>query len=79
MPEFIQLGDTSLVSPELHILDEDESDVNEYMLDPSELCAYQSSHESKFGGPGSIVNFWELSAHMGFRGPSYKEHYATSD
>ena len=28
--------DTSLVSPELHILDEDESDLNEYMLDPTD-------------------------------------------
>ena len=37
---FVQLGDTSLVSPELHCLDEDESDLNEYMLDPTDpvLC-----------------------------------------
>ena len=43
MPEFIQLGDTSLVSPELRILDEDESYLNEYMLDPLiQLCAYQT-------------------------------------
>ena len=26
----------------------------------STLC---SSHESKYGGPGSTVNFWKLSAH----------------
>ena len=36
MPGFVQLGDTSLVSPELHLLGEDESDLNEYMLDPTE-------------------------------------------
>ena len=36
MPSFEQLGDTSLVSPELHLLGEDESDLNEYMLDPIE-------------------------------------------
>ena len=36
MPGFIQLGDTSLVSPELHLLGEDESDLNEYMLDPTD-------------------------------------------
>ena len=36
MPDFIQLGDTSLVSLELHILDEDESDLNEHMLDPTD-------------------------------------------
>ena len=36
MPAFQQLGDTSLVSPELHLLGEDESDLNEYMLDPTE-------------------------------------------
>ena len=76
MPEFFQLGDTSLVSPELHILDEDESDLNEYMLDPTDpvVCVpdqddpeywslLRSAHESKFGGPGSTMNFWELSAH----------------
>ena len=34
MPEFTQLGDTSLISPEVHILDEDESDLNEYPTDP---------------------------------------------
>ena len=36
MPEFIQLGNTSLVLPELHILDEDELDLNEHMLDPTD-------------------------------------------
>ena len=75
MPEFTQFGDTSLVSPELHILDE-ESDLNEYMLDPTDpvVCVpdqddpehwslLKGSHESKFGGPGSTMNFWQLSAH----------------
>ena len=78
MPEFIQLGDTSLVSPELHIPDEDESDLNEYMLDPTDpvVCIpdqddpeywslMRSAHECKFSGPGSTMNFWELSAHPG--------------
>ena len=63
MPDFIQLGDTSLVSPELHILDEDESDLNEYMLDPTDpveclpdqddpeyWSLMRSAHECKFGG-----------------------------
>ena len=62
MPEFIQLGDTSLVSPELHILHEDESELSEYMLDPTDpvVCApdqddpeywslLRGSRESKFG------------------------------
>ena len=33
---FIQVGGTSLVSPELHLLDEEDSDLNEYMLDPTD-------------------------------------------
>ena len=36
MPASAQLGDTSLISPELHLLGEDESDLNEYTLDPTE-------------------------------------------
>ena len=74
MPEFIELGDTSLLSPELHMLDEDESDLNEYLDDPTDpvMCVpeqdhddywsiLRGAHECKFGGPGSTVNFWELS------------------
>ena len=39
---FHSVGDTSLVSPELRFLDEDEPGLNEYMLDPLILlCAYQ--------------------------------------
>ena len=76
MPQFIQLGDTSLVSPEIHFLDQDESDLNEHMLDPigPVVCVpeqddpehwslLRGAHECKFGGPGSTMNFWELSAH----------------
>ena len=33
MPQFIELGDTSLLSPELQLLDEDQSDLNEYLDD----------------------------------------------
>ena len=40
MPQFEQLGDTSLVAPELCLLDENESDLNEHMLEPidPEVC-----------------------------------------
>ena len=31
-----RMGDTSLVSPELCLLDEDESDLNEHTLDPTD-------------------------------------------
>ena len=74
-PAFKQSGDTSLVSPELHCLEEDESDLNEYMLDPIGLVVClpdqddpeywmlkRSAHECKYGGPGSTMNFWELSS-----------------
>ena len=40
MPQFIQLGDTSLVSPELTQLDECESDLNEYMDDPTDPISH---------------------------------------
>ena len=76
MPEFAGLGDPSLIAPELHMLKEEESDLNEYLDDPTDpvVCvpeqdndAYWSilrgADECKFGGPGSTVNFWELSAH----------------
>ena len=76
MPGCIQLGDTSLVSPELHLLDEEDSDLNEYMLDPTDpveclpdqddpeyWSLMRGARECKFCGPGSTVNFWELSAH----------------
>ena len=36
MPQFDQLGDTSLVAPELCHLEESESDLNEYMLEPTD-------------------------------------------
>ena len=58
------------------MLDEDESDLNEYLDDPTDpvMCVPEQDHddywsilrgarECKFGGPGSTVNFWELSTH----------------
>ena len=36
MPQFIEGGDTSLLSPWLQLLDEDESDLNEYLDDPTD-------------------------------------------
>ena len=67
LPSFEQLGDTSLVSPELCFLDEEESDLNEYMLDPTDpvICLpdqydpdywaqSRSAHECKHGGPTRI-------------------------
>ena len=72
MPLLEQLGDTSLVSPELCLLDESESDLNEYMLDPTDpvVCLpdqddpdywvqRRSADECKYGGPGSTMNFWD--------------------
>ena len=63
-------------SPALRMLNEDESDLNEYLDDPTDpvLCVPEQDHdeywtilrgayESRFGGPGSTVNFWQLSAH----------------
>ena len=69
MPQFIELGDTSLLSPQLKPLDERESDLNEYMDDPTDpvICVpeqdhdnywsiLRGTHESMFGGSGSTVN-----------------------
>ena len=78
MPQFIEMeiGPPSMMSPALHMLNEDESDLNEYLDDPTDpvLCVPEQDHdehwnilrgayESRFGGPGSTVNFWQLSAH----------------
>ena len=78
MPQFIELeiGTPTLTSPALHMLNEDESDLNEYLGDPTDpvLCVPEQDHdeywnilrgafECRFGGPGSTVNFWQLSAH----------------
>ena len=65
----------SLKTPLLHMLEEDESDLNEYLDDPTDpvLCVpdqdheryweiLRSQYESRFGGPGSTLNFWQLSA-----------------
>ena len=58
------------------MLNEDESDLNEFLDDPTDpvVCVpeqddenywsiLRSANECKFGGPGSTVNFWGLSAH----------------
>ena len=48
MPDFIELGDTSLLSPELHMLNEDESDLNEYLDDPTDpvVCVPEQDDET---------------------------------
>ena len=77
MPQFIEveIGTPSMMSPALHMLNEHESDLNEYLDDPTDpvLCVAEQDHEEwnilrggyecRFGGPGSTVNFWQLSAH----------------
>ena len=78
MPEFIELemDQPSLKTPLLHMLEEDESNLNEYLDDPIDpvLCVPEQDHEHywrllksqpecSFGGPGSTLNFWQLSAH----------------
>ena len=58
------------------MLEEDESDLTEYLDDPTDpvLCVPDQDHEryweilkgqpeSAYGGPGSTLNFWQLSAH----------------
>ena len=70
MPHFEQLGDTSLVAPELYLLDESESDLNDYMLEPTDpvVCLpdqdnpdywakRRGADECEYGGPGSTINF----------------------
>ena len=60
----------------LHLLDDEESDLNEYLDDPTDpvMCVPEQDHdhywsisrdtcECRFGRPGSTVNFWKLSAH----------------
>ena len=78
MPDFQESNwrDTSLVSPSLHELNDQESDLNEYMDDPLDpvLCMPDQNHdhywrllnsstESMLSGTGSTMNFWQLSAH----------------
>ena len=66
----------SLKTPLLRMLEEDESDLTEYLDGPTDpvLCVPEPDHElywdikrchyeSRFGGPGSTLNFWQLSAH----------------
>ena len=72
----MEIGTPSMMSPALRMLNEDESDLNEYLDDPTDpvLCVPEQDHdeywnimrgayESRFGEPGSTVNFWQLSAH----------------
>ena len=78
MPEFVELGmdQPSLKTPMLYMLEEDESNLNDYLDDPTDpvLCVPEQDHdhywrllksqpESSLGGPGSTMNFWQLSAH----------------
>ena len=63
-------------TPMLYVLEEDESSLNDYLDDPTDpvLCVPEQDHdhywrllksqpESSLGGPGSTMNFWQLSAH----------------
>ena len=47
MPELIELEDASLLSPELQMLDEDESDPNQYLDDPTDpaMCEPEQDHD----------------------------------
>ena len=58
------------------MIEEDESNLNDYLDDPTDpvLCVPEQHHdhywrllksqtESSLGGPGSTMNFWQLSAH----------------
>ena len=73
MPEFIELdGDRpSIQTPSLHVLDDDETNLSDYLEDPTNpvLCVPEQGHdhywrllnsslESHLGGPGSTMNFW---------------------
>ena len=79
MPEFIELdGDRpSIQTPFLHVLDDDETNLSDYLEDPTDpkLCVPEQGHdhywrllnnslalESHLGGPGSTMNFWDTSA-----------------
>ena len=77
MPHFEQLGDTSLGAPELYHLEDNGSDLNEYMLEPTDpvVCLpdqddphywfkRRGTDECKYGGPGSTMNFWAQSSYI---------------
>ena len=76
MPELIELdGDRpSIQTPSLHVLDDDETNLSDYLEDPTDpvLCVPEQGHdhywrllnsslESHLGGPGSTMNFWITS------------------
>ena len=77
MPELIEIdGDQpSIQTPSLHTLEDDENNLSDYLDDPTDpvLCVPEQYHdhywrllnskvESVLGGPGSTMNFWQLSA-----------------
>ena len=78
MPEFVEpeMDQLSLKTPMLHMLEDDVSNFNDYLDDPTDpvICVPEQDHdhywrllksrpESSLGGPGSTLNFWQLSAH----------------
>ena len=79
MPEFVELerDQPSLKTPILHMLEDDVTNLNDYLDDPTDpvICVPEQDHdhywrllgssspESTLGGPGSTLNFWQLSAH----------------
>ena len=77
MPQFVELDvdQPSILTQSLHVLDDDETNLNDYLEDPLDpvLCVPEQGHdhywrllrsglESSLGGPGSTINFWQLSA-----------------
>ena len=65
-----------IVSPELHWLTDEQADLNDYLKDPTHpvVCVPGPENhlywaikaqctESRYGEPGSIRNFWQLSMH----------------
>ena len=77
MPEFVELdGDQpSIKTPSLHTLEDGVLNLSDYLDDPTDpvLCVPEQGHdhywrlltssqESALGGPGSTMNFWQLSA-----------------
>ena len=77
MPEFVEIdGDQpSIKTPSLHMLEDDVINPSDYLDDPTDpvLCVPEQDHdhywrllnsglESALGGPGSTMNFWQLSA-----------------
>ena len=78
MPELEQkdVEMSIMKSPALHWLDEDDTDLHDYLDDPTDpvKCVpgpdnelywdiKRSYRESMYGEPGSTLNFWQLSMH----------------